>query len=212
MTAAANDVVVAWCERDHARALLPVDHEIIDSTAAARALVIECLRRAVPDRDLFHACAVLGRLVAERGGSPTLASSMMDGAAEALGGDATPWLVAAGAALAEGFAAARVDMARREASAAWDYPRCSVRIDDETIAIIAGYPDHDGDDGEALAAWAARVAHGVALAGVRRAIVAGGDAARVALADALTLVGVKIDPSAPLPSSSAARPWRLWKR
>ena len=208
MAGTANDVVAAWCDRDHARALLPVDHEIIDSTAAARTLVIECLRRAVPDRDLFHACAVLGRLVAERGGSPTLASSTMDGAAESIGTDATPWLVATRAALAEGFAAARVDMARRDASAAWDYPRCSVRIDNETIAIVAGYPE---DDGEALAAWAGRVAHGVALGGARRAIVAGGDVARLALADALTLVGVKIHPSAP-PLAAAARPWRLWKR
>ena len=202
------DAVAVWCQRDHARALLPVDHEIIDSTGAARALVVECLRRAAPDRDLFHACAVLGRLIAVRGGSPTLASSTMDGAGEALDVDATPWLVPARAALAEGFSSARAEMARLDAAAAWDYPRCVVRIDDDRIAIVAGYPD---EDGEALAAWASRVAHGVALAGVRRAIVTGGDAARAAVADALALVGVKLHPSAP-PAPPSARSWRLWKR
>jgi len=188
-------LLAAWCERDHARALLPVDHRIIDSTHAARALVVEQLLAATHGRDLYNACAVLGRLIAERGGSPTLAAATIDAAHAALGGGDAPWLAPARAALAEGFAAARLEDARREAGAAWDFPRCAVDVGDGAIAIAAGFP---ADDGEALAAWASRVAHGASLAGARRAIVSGGDAARAALADALHLAGIEVVAARPL--------------
>jgi hypothetical protein len=202
--------VASWRAHDHTRALVPVDHEIIDSTSAPRALVLDLASRgAHSERDLFSACAVLGRLIAERGGSPTLAAGTMDGARQALGDSPdAPWLVPARASLLEGFTAARQDIARREAAAGWEYPRCVARLDSTTIAIVAGYP---GDDGEAVAGWAARVAQGAALAGVRRAVVAdaGPDraAARAAVLDALDLAGVEV-----LAGSPARASWLPWLR
>lgn len=193
-------LLAAWCERDHARALLPVDHEIIDSTHAARALVVERLLGSVHGRDLYNACAMLGRLMAARGGSPTLAAATIDAAHAALGGGDVAWLAPARAALAEGFAAERLDATKREAAAAWDFPRCAIDLGDGAIAISAGFPD---DDGEALAAWAARVAHGASLAGARRAFVsADSDASRAAIRDALAIVGVAVVHARPLPSPS----------
>src|SRR5260221_14173045 len=94
-----DEIVASWGTRDHARALLPVDHEIVDLARSGRALVAELALGRSSDRDLFHACAALGRLVAERGGSPTLAVSMIDGAREELG-DALAPLDAARAAMA----------------------------------------------------------------------------------------------------------------
>jgi hypothetical protein len=201
--------VARWCAQDHTRALLPVDHEIIDATPAPRATVLDLASRgAHSERDLFSACAVLGRLIAARGGSPTLAAATMEGAREALGDPAdAAWLLPARASLLEGFAAARQDIARREAAAAWDYPRCVARLDASTIAVIAGYP---GDDGEAIAGWAARVGQGAALSGVRRAMVADGGperaAARAAVLDALSLAGVEV--IAGFPSRATWLPWR----
>ena len=177
----------AWSARDHARALVPEDHAAIDATLAARVAVIEQLRRGA-HADLFHACLVLGRLLAERGGSPTLAAATMDGAFEETGaaGEAT---VSARASLAEGYAAARIDRGRREAVAAWDFPRCAVRVDKDTMAFMAGPPD---DDDDALGEWAARVAGAATRAKVRHAIVGGADKPRRVLSDALDLAGIEV--------------------
>ena len=57
------------------------------------------------------------------------------------------------------------------------------------IAIAAGFPS---DDPELLREWAAHVAKGAALLGVRQAFIAGPDAARAAVADALDLVGIEV--------------------
>jgi hypothetical protein len=212
MANAAIDIerhVDAWSKRDHERALLPVDHEIVDSTRAPRALVVERIVAQASDKDLFHACAMLGRLIAERGGSPSLASSTVDGVQAVLSEMNAPWNNVR-AALAEGFAGARLELARREACVAWEYPRCAVPIDDGVIAIAAGYPD---DDGEALASWAGRVASGAARSGVRRAMVAGRDDARDALIDALSTAGIEITSPASAPiESEKSRGWLPWRR
>lgn len=199
------DKVAEWCERDHGRALHPADHDAIESTRALRELIVASILGHAPDRDLYSACALLGRMIAERGGSPTLAASTVDGAREALRPEDHAWVVPARAALAEGFAAARSEIARKEAAQAWEYPRCAVVLESGVVAIAAGYPESDLD---ALGQWASRVAHDAALAGARRAIVAGTERAREALTDALTLVGVKVETSPPSPP----RPWRLFRR
>jgi hypothetical protein len=147
------------------------------------------------DRDLLHAFGVLGRIVGERGGSPTLAATTVDGARRALdvltvcpsGADAA-WVMPARAALLETFAAARRDAARREAATRWEYPKCVVGLHEGSVAIAAGYPE---DDADALAAWASRVAHEAAIVGVRRAVVSGSPAAEAALAEALEVAGIK---------------------
>ena len=122
-------VVANWSARDEARGLLPVDREIVRGTAAARANIVEHVLRGGPHADLFHACAILGRLIATEGGSPTLAASTMDGLAEALRELQSPppaagdmkidptesrWVDSARAALAEGFAATLRELARVE--------------------------------------------------------------------------------------------------
>jgi hypothetical protein len=203
-------VVTVWSKHDHAHALLPVDHELVDATASLRALIAELLLTRAPNRDLFTACAMLGRLLAQRGGSPTLATSTMEGARRGLEEGEPSWLMPASAALAEGFAAARLDAATREAAAGWEYPRCAVPLGDGTVAIAAGFP---GDDGEAVAAWAARVAHGAALGGARRAQVAGVEPARTALLDALSLVGIEVR-SGGEGEDEGDRPlgWLPWRR
>jgi hypothetical protein len=197
-----DELVDAWCARDRTSAFLPEDNAVIDATKGPRALIVDHVLTPSRDervlKDLFHACAVLGRIFAERGGSPTLAASTIDGACEVMPELDAATARAARAALAEGFAAARAEEARVEASARWDFPRCAVPLEDSAIAIAAGYPE---DDEDALAAWASRVANGVARAGYRRAVLAGNDRACVALEDALSLAGVKVrttSPPAPL--------------
>jgi hypothetical protein len=209
-------LVEAWSARDRANAFMGVDVAIIESTAAARAFAAERLLRTAlepdgrsdagegprteVDRDLLHAFGVLGRIVGERGGSPTLAATTVDSARQAL--DAIvpraaeicvpriegAWVMPARAALVESFVAALQRTSRAEATTRWEYPRCVVGLHDASIAIAAGFPE---DDAEALAAWAERVAHDAALAGVRRAVVSGSRAAQAALAEALEVVGIE---------------------
>ncbi len=181
-----SEIVAKWCARDHARALTAEDRAVIDASVAARTLVVE--RTNVGQGDFFSACAVLGRLIADRGGSPTLAAVTIDGLCEAMDLHVAPWVAPARAAVAEGYAGARVEMAKRAAEAAWEYPRCVAKLSDGSIAIAAGFPD---DDTDSIAAWASRVAHDAALAHVRRAVVDGPAAACAAVVDALSLAGIE---------------------
>lgn len=183
-------VVAAWSAKDRARAVLPADREIVDGTGAVRALIVDLVLAGGPEDELYDACAVLGRIIAQRRGSPTLASATLDHAADALEARAAPWLVPGRAAVAEGFAATLVEDARREAMHSWEYPSCVVPLGQAALAIAAGHPS---DDEEVISAWAARIAKAAALAGVRRAVVAGGERACAALVDALTLVGVEVN-------------------
>ena len=189
-----DDLVEAWCERDRELAFLPGDRAVIDATREPRALVVERWQVPPSHADLFHACAVLGRIVAELGGSPTLASSTIDAAREVLPALSEEAARAARGSLVEGFVAARAEIARTDAATRWEFPGCVVPMKDAEVAIAAGYPD---DDEDALAAWAARVASSVARAGYRRAIVAGGERARALLLDALELAGVKARTTSP---------------
>ncbi|MGO8995055.1 MAG: hypothetical protein ACLQVI_17205 [Polyangiaceae bacterium] len=192
--AAIDEIVERWCARDRGLAFLPGDKAAIEATREPRALVVEIGRERRPHADLFHACAVLGRLIAESGGSPSLASSILDTAREALPDLDAETARAARGALCEGFVAARAEIALAIAAARWEFPGCVVPLESASVAIAAGYPE---DDEDALAAWAARVASAVARAGYRRAIVAGGDKARAQLLDALELAGVKVTTTSP---------------
>ncbi len=192
---AAVAAVVAWCERDRSLSVLPADREIIESSMALRAWIVDLALSSSsgpPEDELFDACARLGRLIAERHGSPTLASFTVDHASETLGARGAPWVGAARAAVAEGFTAALVEGVRCETLKSWEFPRCTVQLRDSdgegpTIAIAANYPS---EDAEAVADWAAGVAQAAALGGVRKAVVSG--TARAALVDALGIVGIKV--------------------
>ena len=202
MEARTEGVVERWCAADRTRAFVKSDHEAIESTASVRALIAEQLLAPAgeADRDLLNAFGVLGRLVAERGGSPTLAAAIVDGALRALGPAVAPmpaWVLPARAALAEAFALAQLEATRAEGAARWEYPRCAVGLADGTVAIAAGFPD---DDLDALGAWASRVAHDAAMAGVRRVVVSGSAPAAAALAGAFEIAGITRVSGRPAPT------------
>ncbi|HLK40639.1 MAG TPA: hypothetical protein VKU41_27995 [Polyangiaceae bacterium] len=185
-------LVRAWIDLDRASAPLPADAEVIESSRTVRSLIVEALLSAPagesPGDDFLDACAVLGRLIADRAGSPTLASLTMGHAFRSIPGTAPNWQGAATGSVAEGFAGALVENVRQEAMQAWDFPNCAVPLGLHAVAIAAGHPS---DDDEVLAAWAGRVATAAARAGIRQAVVAGAAGARAAVVDALTLVGIE---------------------
>lgn len=217
-------VVSAWAAHDAEHALHPTDQDVICATEAVRWLVLERFvgPRGCPasgsvrtsERDLWSACARLGALTAEHGGSPSLAAIAIDGLVHALSTSGVPFdaghVAAARASLVEGYVAGVRDAERSSAVARWEYPACSVPLAEDTVAVACGYP---GDDGEALAGWAARIAKHLVKAKVRRVVLSGPDHVKGEVASAATLVGIEIV-SAPLalrpPDSKAwfRLPWR----
>jgi hypothetical protein len=187
-----------WAEIDRARAVLPADRAIIEASTSLRAHILDLVGTPGESDELFDACAMLGRMIADRGGSPTFASATLDGACEALGLVAPASLVPARATVVEAFSTALAESARREASRGWEYPSCAVPLGQAGVAIAAGLPS---DDDEQIDAWAARVAKAAALAGVRRAVISGSERACAALVDAFALVGVEaqVTPRPPKP-------------
>jgi hypothetical protein len=190
VTAAEVDVDTAarlWSEADRRSGPSPADRGVVDSTASIRMLIVEIALRQGPDEELYDACAVLGRLIADGGGSTSLAATCVDHACAALGDLTPPWAPGARAAMAEGFVRALVEGARKAGQASWDFPACAVRLDATTLAVAAGHPS---DDEETLATWAGRAARAAACEGVRRAFVSGRDRPRAALVDAFAIVGI----------------------
>lgn len=189
----AERALTAWREHDAAHALHGPDRDAIRTADAARALVLELLARTGHGRDLYNACARLGRLLADAGASPSLAVATLDGAARALEElgitSEAARLAPARASVAEGYFAVTIEGERASARRSWEYPACAVRVTTDTVAIVAGYP---ADDGEALADWSARVALSVSREGYKRAILSGSEATRAELTQALSLVGVEL--------------------
>jgi hypothetical protein len=181
-------ILAAWRARDAATAPLRADGRAIDESSAIRNVIVDLARHEGRDEELYDACAVLGRLVAECGGSATLCALTLEHAAEALGAIGRPWLAPARAALVEGYTRALQERARLESLAAWDFPSCAVRVDDTAVAIAASFPS---EDDEAVSAWAAKTANAIARAGYRRALVSGSDRCRSALSEALGLAGIE---------------------
>jgi hypothetical protein len=184
-----SEVIAAWCRGDLGRAVLRADREAIDGSMSVRELIVGLLATNGPCDELYDACAVLGRLLAQTGASPTLASVTVNHLADALSASEKPWVSVARAALAEGFASSLVELMRRDATHAWEFPSCAVPLGEAALAIAAGHPS---EDDEVLSAWAARIAKEAALRGVRRAVVCGGDRPYAAVLDALTLVGISV--------------------
>jgi hypothetical protein len=189
----AERALAAWREHDAAQALHGPDRDAIGASDVPRALVLELLARPGPVRDLYNACARLGRLLADAGASPSLAVATIDGAMRALSDlgfavDAAR-LTPARASVAEGYFAVTSESERAAGRRTWEYPACAVRVAKDTVAIMAGYP---ADDGEALADWSARVAIAVSRDGYRQAIIGGPPTARAELGQALSLVGVEL--------------------
>jgi hypothetical protein len=189
----AERALAIWREHDGAQALHGPDRDAVRATETLRSLVLELLARPGRGRDLYNACAQLGRLLADAGASPSLTVSSLDGAVRALGELGVVCdearLSPARASVAEGYFAAVVAAEAAKARGAWEYPACAVKVAPTTVAIAAGYPT---DDGEALADWSARVALCVSRDGYKQAILRGAESAKNELGQALTLVGVEL--------------------
>ena len=200
--ASASRIVDAWCAMDHTYAFLTADHALIEATRGVRTLIAECLLRepVAAGRDLLHAFAALGRMMADKDASPTLAASSVDGLVHALAEcrglfassrdvPLRDFILPARAAMMETYVHTRRLALHDEAMRAWDYPACVVPLEEGYVAIAAGHPD---EDAEALQGWASRVAQGAARDGVRRAIVSGGDRPVAAILEALQLSGIEL--------------------
>jgi len=189
----------AWTERLASAAISEVDRRAVAASETARALVLEQLEahsgesaeRAFEDHDALHGWAVLGRVLADAGASPSLAAQVVDALIEATPGGSgdrlQAWGATARSALLEAFVLAQRELAELRAAEAWRFPKCVVRLDETTAAVAASFPD---DDADALARWADEVAAGLAKMGVRRVHADGSARARAALASALSVAGI----------------------
>jgi hypothetical protein len=185
--------VDAWCALDVTTAVLAADREAIATSLSVRSLIVDFARAGGKDEEIYDACAALGRVIAEHRGSGTLASSTIDNAAAVLPGCDPSWLASGRAVVVEAFTAALLEEARQDALRSWEFPACVVWLPDGCIAIAAGLPSAEAEE---LSAWAARIARGAALQGVRRAYIAAGPAhARRAVEEALDVVGVAYEGS-----------------
>jgi hypothetical protein len=182
-------LLATWCDLDRRAVVAAADPDIIVASSPLRTVIARFAMAGGTDEEIYDACASLGRFIAQRGGSPSLASATIDHAVDALGVRPAPWITGGRAALAEGFVRARLEGVQQDALRSWDYPSCAVALSSDTIAVAAGLPS---DDPEIVADWAASVAKAAALQGVRRAFVTGPDAPRAALEDAFDVVGIKI--------------------
>jgi hypothetical protein len=189
---ATNEALAAWAKTDLARALTPIDRNVVEATEAARSLVLD-LFHAASARDLFNACARLGGLMGAAGASPSLAAGAVDEAARALASAGLTIdpnrLLPARSAFLEGYVAAIRDAEHDAAAGLWEYPACAVPLATGEVAIACGFP---ADDAEAVVAWAGRVATKLARANVRRVILSGPEGVRSEVSAALAVVGIRV--------------------
>jgi hypothetical protein len=179
-------------EIDRESATSRQDRDAIEATATAREALAARIQGGQEDNDLLHAAAMLGRLLATLGASPSLAVATIDGAVRACERPQGKWTAMARSALCEAFVAVREERAQLEASKSWSFPACCVPLADGTIAVAAGIPSEDSDE---IVAWADGVARALARMKVRRVVVSGKGSALSALEDALSLVGIHTDRS-----------------
>jgi hypothetical protein len=179
----------AWTNDLGSGSISEADRHAIVVSESARSFVLDGLDSA--DHDSLHAWAVLGRVLADAGASPTLAAHTVDALRDlAVGrGTGSQWCAGARAALIEAYVAAQRERAELRMAESWRFPRCVVRLDERTAAVAAFFPD---DDADATVRWADEVAAGLARMGVRCVHAEGSTHARAALADALTSFGIDL--------------------
>lgn len=187
-----EEAVKRWMELDREHATGRPDRDAIDATTGAREALVERVLSGQEDTDLLHAAAMLGRLLAAHGCSPSLAAATTDGAVRALEGSKGRWPSLVRSALTEAYVAARDEHAQLGIAKSWSFPACCVPLSDGAVAIAAGIPSDDSDE---IVAWADGVARALARMKVRRAVVSGKGAALAALEDALSLVGIDTERS-----------------
>ncbi len=167
----------AWSDTLASAAISDADRRAVVESESARSLVLD--RAFGDDHDALHGWAMLGRVLADSGASPTLAAHTVDALSVDGGGD---WRTQARAVLLEAYVAAQRELAELRIAEAWRFPRCVVRLDDRRAAVAAYFPE---DEPDAVAKWADEVAAGLAKMGIRSVHVEGTPRARAALADAL---------------------------
>jgi len=175
-----------WMELDRASATSRIDRDAIEATTAAREALVALLLIDPKARDVLHASAMLGRLLASLGASAALAAATSD----ALGSLLETPIAPVRASLIEAYVAEREERAFGRGLERWAYPGCCVHLAEGECAIAAGLPD---DDDDSLTNWADSVARSLARAKVRRAKISGSERARRALEDALALVGIRAE-------------------
>ena len=173
----------AWSDELASGSISEADRHAVVVSESSRAFVLDGLDSA--DHDSLHAWAVLGRVLADAGASPTLAAHTVDALRDVAlrGGSSATWAAGARAALVEAYVAAQRERAELRMAESWRFPRCVVRLDERTAAVAAYFPDEDAD---ATIRWADEVAAGLARMGIRSVHAEGSARARAALADALT--------------------------
>ncbi len=179
----------AWAEHFARAAISEQDRNAVAASESARSLILE--RLDTKDHDGLHGWAILGRVLADAGASPSLVAQAVDSLAAVAGAEAArdyAW-ASCRAALFESFVASQRDIADARVASSWRFPKCVVRLDDRTAAVAASFPD---DDADAVARWADEVAAGLAKMGVRTIRVDGTASVRTALADALSAFGIDI--------------------
>ncbi len=181
-----------WTEHLARTAISERDRRAIAASESAREMVLERLASAMlEDHDALHGWAVVGRVLADEGASPSLVAGVVDALVAASPRAPEGWAPAARAAIVEAFVGAEREIEGERVKDAWRFPRCVVRLDESTAAVAASYPDEDSDS---LARWADEVASGLAKMGIRRVHAEGTARARAALADALSVAGVDLAP------------------
>ncbi len=186
----------AWSERLAGAAISELDRRAVAASESAREAVLERLdehrgesaERAFEDRDALHAWALLGRVLADAGASPTLAAQVVDALVETgqtRGFDG--WAASSRSALVEAFVAAQREIVEERVADSWRFPKCVVRLDEATAAVAASFPDDDADE---LSRWADEIAAALAKMGIRRVHSDGSPRARAALESALSAVGI----------------------
>jgi hypothetical protein len=181
-------IVDRWCDSDRVRSFLQADRDVIEASRPLRTLIVEELFRAPDSRDLLNAFAALGRLTSERGGSPTLAATLVDGLVSEVDRAPGAGWIPARSAVVESYVRVTTETTRENDARRWDYPACAVPLHEGIVAVAAGYRD---DDDDALAGWASRVANAASLAGVRRVVLSGSPKAVAALEEALGIAGIE---------------------
>jgi hypothetical protein len=196
----------AWERNDESMAAVALDRTAAAEARGRRELVCDLLLTEAPTRELLTALHAYGRLLAERGASPSVLSVTIDGARAAVGEKyATALGPSARAAVTEGYFAATREALGADALRAWDPPACIARIGEGVFAVAARLPSAEPDE---VDAWATRVARWLVAQKATTAIV-DGDARLVReVSDAVKLAGIEVeapaDAEAHAPGSAGA--------
>jgi hypothetical protein len=180
----------AWEKNDESMAAVALDRAAATEARGRRELVCDLLLTDAPPRELLTALHAYGRLLAERGASPSVLSVTIEGARAAVGEKYAAALgPSARAAVTEGYFAAAREAFGEEALHAWDPPACIARIGDDAFAVAAHLPTREPDD---VDAWVTRIARWLVARKAARVVVDGDPELVREVCDAVRLAGIDV--------------------